>query len=158
MICFKDGFHLKTLFRSFGKKWGFVLLNSSLFWGVVLIPSAPFLSTETRTAELVQNYNTPEGIRLYVLRKGLTRTNPIVGMGCLDHQTYCKEGYGSLGRIIILFQLPGNSAIVTFLLVGGWTTHLKNMSQTGSFPQEGIKIIKTFESTSQFGMVKWWPS
>ena len=27
-------------------------------------------------------------IRLCVLRKGLTRTSSIVGMGCLDHQSY----------------------------------------------------------------------
>ena len=30
-------------------------------------------------------------------------------------------------------------------LVGGWTTHLKNIRELGSFPQVGVKIPKIFE-------------
>ena len=30
-------------------------------------------------------------------------------------------------------------------LVGGWATHLKNMSQIGNLPQIGMKIIQMFE-------------
>ena len=34
----------------------------------------------------------------------------------------------------------GEITPATQLLVGGWTTHLKNMSQIGSLPQIGVKI------------------
>ena len=36
-------------------------------------------------------------------------------------------------------------------LVGGWTTHLKNISQIGSYPQMGVKIKNTTYLNS-----KWW--
>ena len=125
------------------------------FGGVLLIPSAipsaPFLSTFENCRISTELWYSLR-IRLYVLKKGLTRTNPIVGMGCLDHQTYENSGrVWILRENLIVFQLPSNSAMVTFLLVGGWTTHLKNMSQTGLFPQVGINIIKCLKPPASLG-------
>ena len=33
-------------------------------------------------------------------------------------------------------------------LVGGWTTHLRNINQIESLPQVGVKILNTFETTT----------
>ena len=33
-------------------------------------------------------------------------------------------------------------------LVGGWTTHLRNISQIENLPQIGVNILNTFETTT----------
>ena len=47
-------------------------------------------------------------IRWYVLTKGFPRSNPILGMGFFDHQSYSSEGSGFLGtaQMVVTLSIP----------------------------------------------------
>ena len=47
----------------------------------------------------------------------------------------------SLSKLVFKKQtVPPNKHTIHNPLVGGWTTHLKNISQIGNHPQVGVKV------------------